>query len=415
MPITINEGLGELGITITRQQILEMEKLTVYFKMRKTHPLTFSGQYLGVDPVAFTTSDYNALFDIFRIHKKDVEIAISKIPSIDKNFNVISDPFNVLCIWLCHIAPIYIKDQKVCYDFMANVLRYFHYRIFTSVVNNSFRHGTNSAIVEATVAALTKKSDIIRLGSWNAVIESHVSKILDPHDRFYETIITGSPDDMFLRVISENQTALRQKIVTYAEAYYETYKSGDSIGSSSSIAENDEGEKILAQTASVIDSASAAMISEVLNIHTFIHDISIEDVAGMFTTISPRMLKTALIRINEIAVIQASSRKFDEIRKTKDGIIYIGVRGLTIEIIRSMIRVCRLRKINLGNKAKTFETMKNVYSSSRQLDPDILDIKRSIALLVDGFNITVNQASQSALRLGVVYYILYRTIQKLKV
>jgi hypothetical protein len=383
--------------------------------MRKTHPLTFSGPYLGVDPVAFTTSDYNSLFDVFRIHKKDVELIINKIPAIDKNFNVISDPFNILCLWLCHIAPIYIKDKKVCYDFMSNVLRYFHYRIFTSVVNNSFRHGANSAIAEATVSALTKKSDIIRLGSWDAVIESHVQKILDPNDRFHQTIITGSPDDMFLRVISENQTALRQKIVTYATAYYEAYKSGDSIGSSSSIAENDEGEKILAQTASVVDSASQAMISELLNVHTFIHDVSIEDVAGMFTTISPKMLKTALMRINETAVIQASARKFDEVKKTKEGMTYIGVRGLTIEIIRSMIRICRLRKINLGNKAKTFETMKNVYSSSRQLDPDILDIKRSIALLVDGFNITVNQASQSALRLGVIYYILYRTILKLKV
>lgn len=415
MPVTINEGMGDLGIIITRQQILEMEKLTVYFKMRKTHPLTFSGPYLGVDPLAFTTSDYNALFDVFKIHKKDVELAISKIPAIDKNFNVISDPFNVLCMWLCHIAPIYIKDKRVCNDFMANVLRYFHYRIFCSVVNNSWRHGANQAIAISTVESLTKKSDIIRLGSWDAVIESHVGKILDPNDRFYKTIIDGFPDDMFLRVISENQTALRQKIVSYANAYYEAYKAGDSVGSSSSIAENAEGEKIIAQTASVIDSASSAMISEILNIHTFIHDVSIEDVAGMFTTISPRMLKTALIRINETAVLQASARKFDEVKKTKEGITYIGVRGLTVEIIRSTVRICRLRKINLGNKAKTFETMKNVYSSSRQLDPDVLAIKRSIANLVDGFNITVNQASQSALRLGVIYYIIYRTLQKLKV
>lgn len=414
MSITINEGMGDLGITITHQQIAEMEKLAIHFVLRKTHPLTFSGQHLGVHPVAFIPSDYNALFDIFRIHKKDVELKIKEIDSIDKNFNVISDPFNVLCIWLCHLAPIYIKDKRVCHNFMANVLRYFHYRIFCSVVNNSFKHGANPAIAEATLLQLTKKSDVIRLGNWNAVIESHIEKILDPNDRFYETIKNGYPDDMFLRVISENQTSLRQKLVTYANTYYEVYKAGDSVGSSSAIAENDEGEKILAQTASVIDSASSAMISELLNVNTFVHDVSINDVAGLFTTISPKMLKLALMRINETAVLQSTSKKFDETKKDKDGIIFIGVRGLVLEIIRSMIRICRVRRINMGNKAQVFEKMKDAYSASRQLDPDILAIKRSVALLVDSFNITVNQASQSALRLGVIYYIIYRTLGRLK-
>jgi hypothetical protein len=281
-------------------------------------------------------------------------------------------------------------------------------------VNNSFKHGANPAIAEATLLQLTKKSDVIRLGNWNAVIESHIEKILDPNDRFYETIKSGFPDDMFLRVISENQTSLRQKLVTYANTYYEVYKAGDSVGSSSAIAENDDGEKILAQTASVIDSASSAMISELLNVNTFVHDVSINDVAGLFTTISPKMLKLALMRINETAVLQSTSKKFDDTKKDKEGIIFIGVRGLVLEIIRSMIRICRVRRINMGNKAQVFEKMRDAYSASRQLDPDILAIKRSVALLVDSFNITVNQASQSALRLGVIYYIIYRTLGRLK-
>lgn len=413
--VTISEGLGELGITISHHQIADMEKLAVYFTLRKTHPLTFSGPYLGADPVAFTTSDYNALFDVFNIHQRDVELKIREISSIDRNFNVISDPFNILSLWLCHIAPIYIKDKRICKAFMANVLRYYHYRIFCSVVNNSFKHGTNRGIMEATVATLTKKSDIIKLGSWNNLIESHVEKMIDPEDRFYKTIIDGFPDDMFLRVISESQTALRAKIVTFANSYYETYKAGDSIGSSSAISQNAEGEKILAQTASVIDSATAGMVSEILNPNMFIHDISVDDVAKIFSTISPRMLKQALLRINETAVLQTSSRTFDKVKKDKDGILYIGIRVLIIEIIRSMIRICRKKKVSLGDRAQVFEKMKDAYSASRILDKDILDVKRSVSLLVDDFNITSNEASKSALRLAVIYYVVYRTIQKMKV
>lgn len=412
---TISEGFGELGITISHAQIAKMQKLAIHFTLRKTHPLTFDGPYLGVDPIAFTTSDYNALFDVFEIHQKDIEAKIREIHSIDRSFKVTSDPFNLLCIWLCHLAPIYIKDKRICQEFMMNVLRYYHYKIFCSVVNNAFRHGTNRGVMEATIASLSRKSDIIRLESWRRLIESHVEKVVDPTDRFYATIMEATSDELFLRVISETQTALRAKIITFANAYYEIYASGDSMGFSSSIAENDDGEKIIAQTASVVDSATAAMVSEILNPNMFVHDISVNDIQKLFSTISQNMLRTALLRINEVAVLQTSSRTFDKVKTDKEGTVYIGVRALVIEIIRSMIRMCRTKKVNLGNKALVFKTMKDIYASSRNLDPDVLNIKRSISELVDPFNITVNDASKSALRLAVIYYLVYRTIQKMKV
>jgi hypothetical protein len=414
---SISENFGNLGITISNRQIEEMERLAVHFVLRRTHPLTFNGRYLGCDPVSFTDSDKNALFDIFKIKKQDVELQIRATPSIDRNFIVTSDPFNLLSIWLVHLAPIFIKDKRVCREFMLNVLRYYHYKIFTSVVNNSFRHGTNRGIVEATIASLSYKSDIIRYESWKLLIDSHCEKMIDPEDRFYQTIVDGSPDEAFLRVVSESQTALRAKIVTFAGSYYEAHKAGNSVGSRSAIGENADGERIIAQSASVIDSATQAMVSEILNPNMFVHEISVNDVARMFMTISPRMLKTALLKINETAVLQTSSTKskqFDEVRTDKDGTLYIGVRVLVIEIIRSMVRTARENRINMANRLQIFDTMRKAYSSSRNLDPDIVAIKRSVTVLTDPFNITTNDASRSALRLAIIYYLLYRMIQKMK-
>jgi hypothetical protein len=411
---TISEAMGELPITITPVQIHDVEKMVVSFFLRRTHPLTFDGPYLGVHPVSFTTADYNALFDIFDLRKAEVEEKIRTMHAVDRNFVVTSEPYNILIMWLVHLAPIYIKDKKVCYQFQRNCILLFLCRIFTSTVNNSWKHGANEGVVTATVANLSRKSDIIRLGSWRALIESHAEKILDPQDRFYKTLVDGSPDDMFLRVIGESQTALRAKIVTFAQAYYEAYKEGDRIDSKSSISENKEGERIIAQTASVIDSATQAMVSEILNPNMFVHDISVDDIAGMFTTISPRMLKTALLKLNETAVLQTSSRTFDKVQIDKEGTLYIGMRALIIEIIRSMIRLCRERRINMGQRAIVFEKMRDAYSSSRSTDPDIAAIKRSVTYLTDSFNITVNVASQSALRLAVIYYVLYRCLQRMK-
>lgn len=410
---TISEAFGDLGISIGKPQIIAMERLAHHFTFRGTHPLVFGGPYLGCDPVAFLPSDNNALFDTFKIRRQQVELKIRDIPAIDRNFAVISDPFNLLSMWLVHLAPIYIKDRRVCHEFMMNVLRYYHYKIFTSVVNNSFRHGANRGVMEATVAGRDHKSDIIRYESWKRLIDAHCERYLAPGSRSLTTLIDGAPDDMFLRVISDSQTALRQKIVTFAQAYYETHAAGISIDSKSAISESADGERIIAQSASVVDSATQAMVAEILNPNMFVHDVSVEDITKGNSSLSARMLKTALLRINEVAVQQTSSRSFDKTITDKDGTLYIGVRVLVIEIIRSMIRICRVRQINLTKRALVFKTLKDAYSSSRNLDPDIAAVKRSVANLVDPFHITSNTASQAALRLSVIYYLVYRTILKL--
>lgn len=413
--MNISEGFGELGITISNQQIIQTERLVTSFLLRGTNPLTFNGIELGVNPVAFKTTDYNALFDIFKIHPKDIETKIRNIPSIDQSFNVTSDPFNLLCFWLCHLAPIYIRDKRVAHNFMTNILRYFLYKIFCSVVNNSFRHGTNKGVMAATISAMTLKSDIIRLESWKLLIDTHVERILDPKDRVYQTIVDAQPDEVFLSTIAKQQTALRSKIVTFAQAYYDTHAAGDSIGSISAISTNADGEKIIAQTASVIASATSSMVSEILNPNMFVHEVSVKDISNMFSNVSASMLRTALLRINTEAVLQTSARTFDKVDVKKDVKTYIGIRALVNEIIRSTVSHCRTKQINLGNKAKVFKTMRDVYTSSRSLDTDISNVKHSVATLVDPFNITVNVPSQAALRLAVIFYIIYRLLGHMKV
>ena len=410
---TILEAFSDLNITINNQQILTMERMVIHFILRKTHPLTFDGPYLGVDPVAFTTSDYNALFDTFHVHPKDVEKKIRTIHAIDPKFMVSSDPFNLLSLWLLHLAPIYIHDKHVRHEFMMNVMRYYHYKIFTSVVNNSFRHGTNRGVMEATIMSLTKKSDIIRYESWKRLIDSHCERDLDPQGRFYNTIVEGGPDEAMIRVITETQTAIRAKIVLMARAYYDIHASGETVKSQSAVSENADGEKIIAQTASVIESASSAMIHEVLNTNMFVNDGSIRDIKDLFTPISERMLKNAILKINEEAVLQAGSRGFDKVEKHGDAVIFVGIRALIMEIIRTMIHVCHEKRVDMGSHDKVFSTMRDSFSSSRLNKGSVANIKLSVSHLIDPFEITTNEAAKSALRLGVIYYFIYRILRKM--
>lgn len=412
--LSIVEAFNKLSITLDRTHAVKLEKMLIYFLSRETHPLTFNGMTLGVHPIAFKDADYNALFDLVHLRKQDVEKVVRECHSIDRNFAVISDPYNLLIFWLFHLSPQFFKDKNICQQFQFNLIKFFILKVFCSVTNNSFRYGANESIMMVAISELTLKSDVIRLGSWDALIDSHVERLVDPKDRFYKILVDIPSDELFLRVIAETQTAIRAKIVTFAQNYYLAHSKGDRIDYKSSVAQNAEGEKILAQTASVIDSATQSMISELLNNQLFVNDIAVNDVANLYKSISARMLKTALFKINETAIFQTSQRQFDEIKHVQDKIIYVGLRALIIELIRSMITICRKRRVNMGNKALVFETMRNIYTSSRTTDQDILNVKASVSELVDGFKITSNNVSSSTLKLAVISYLLYRTISKMK-
>lgn len=412
--MSIAENFGKLSINITHTEILAMERTVIHYMIRGTHPLTFDGMMLGVDPIVFKQSDYNTLFDIFKVDVKEVEKVIKNTHSIDKSFIVTSDPFNLLSMWLIHLAPIYIKDKRICHEFSMNVLRYLHYKFFCSVVNNMFRHGANPGVMEATINGLTKKSDIVRLESWRLLIDSHCEKYLDPHDRIYNTIVSASPDDKYIKALAEIQTAIRRKVVTVSQAYYLNSSQGNSVKTMSAIAENAEGERIIAQSASIIDSATASMVIEVLNPNVFVHDTWVKDVADLYSNVSERMLKAALYKLNEEAVIQQSSRKFDTVEIDKDEVTYIGIRALLVEIIRLMISISRSKGISLNNHSEVFKNVRDAYGSSRSLDKDILAVKRSVGKIIDPYELTSNESSKAALRLAVISYIVYRTILKMK-
>lgn len=411
---TINEGFGELGVKITNKQIIDIEKAVVHFALRTTHPLTLDGIALGLHPIAFIPSDYNALFDIFEVHQRDVVKVIRDTPSINKSWKVTSDPFNLLTFWIIHLSPTFIKNETVRHNFMMNVLRYYHYKVFASVVNHLFPHGANPGIMEAAIAELTKKSDIVRFESWRRLIDSHCERYLDPKGKIFKTIVDGYPDEDYLKVVARTQGELRQKLITFAGVYYDVHLKGDKIGSRSAVGTSEDGEKLIAQTASVIESAEVSMVDEVLNVNMFINEGFIEDIARPISSISSRFLKVALLKINETAIIQTSTKKFDYVTVKGDYTHYVGVRSLIGRIVRSMIRICQQRRINMSHHGTVFDEMRKVYSSSRSQDKDVMDIKRSVADLIDPFNITSNEASKASLRLAVIYYIVYRILEKMK-
>ena len=411
----LKEKFSQLQITITPKQIRDMIAIERGFRMARTNILTFNGPYLGCYPISFKTSDTNALYHLFETDPHQIQALIRQIPAINTSFNVESDPFNLLCMWLMHLAFIYIEKEKTRYEFMASVCRYFHYRVFTSTVNNSFRKGAIRSVMDAAIHGMSKKPDIVRMESWGAIIDKHVEGILDPTKKTYKILQTATPDDAFVDIAPKAQTAIRNKVVGFAVAYYDAYDKGQMIRTSSSLVETRDGERIIAQTADVVDTTMNNMVSDALSPHTWINDGYIQTVTRQFSVVSPAMMRKALQLFSETAAQQSRQRTLDKIipAKGKEPPIYVGIRALLFEMIRGTVRFCRVKDINPGRKFQVLSELKDAYASSRSQDPDIIAIKSSVAYFFKDTDITFSEPARAALRLAMIHYILLKALHKM--
>lgn len=411
----IKQAFDTLGITLDRNRIRQMQTMEIHFRLRGTNILTFNGMLLGVHPIAFKTPDRNAFFSIFGIEEKQVSDLIRKIPTIDRSHNVESDPFNLFAFWLMHSAFLYIEDPRVRHNFQMSVCKYYHYKLFTSIVNNLFRVGAIEGVMQAVINNLTNKSDITRYESWGNVIDDRCTKILDPESKYYKPMQLATPDEAFKRLLSGSQTSLRNKMVIVAQKYYEAYNNGDRVGYASSTSEDADGEKIIAQTASVIDSTMADLVSDVLTLNTWLNETDIKLVAGSYSALTPNMLRLMLTQFSEEAVYQMSKRTFDKTitKRGEKGTLYVGIRALLFEMVRSSIRFCVFKGINPARKAECLDALRSVYSSSRNLDQDIIDIKNSVTVIIREMRLDYSETAVLALRLALVQYILVRMYRKL--
>lgn len=415
MSMFILQELSKLGLAITDKTILDMEALTIRFEIRGSHAMALNSQLLGVHPITFTDGDRAAFFALFGTSEAAVAEAITRIPTINQEFKVASDPFNLLAVWVIHLAHHLIKHDKVRHAFQLNVAKYLHYRFFTSLVNYFFRHGADERIMTATVNGMTRKFDIVVYGTWRKVIEARCEDLLAKGSVHHRALVDGTPDAgprSVLYAITDTQTRIRDRVKNVVSEYYEVREKGDAVVSRPAVTEMD-GEKILTQTTSAYDTVISALCAEALNINQFVDRDEASKIARQFPAISATMLIATLTQLSQTASLQAMSRELDKTERRDGKTIHVGVRALITAIVQGSFRYCQKSGVDLTNKAAVYIRLKNVYSSSRIGDPNITTIKDSVVHFVDTSGRTARESTRSSLRLAIIMYIVLRALRLL--
>ena len=406
-----------LNKPITSEQIEYLEQYCVYFETKNEHPLALNSALLGVYPIYFLDLEKNMLFDILEVNEEDMKEAIRQTPFINPEFKVRSDAYNNLVIWTAHkilISETLTNDEKE--KGLFNIFKMLIYKFFTSTVNHSYKHGANKAIMEATISSLSNKYYIVQYGTWKKLIEARSKDIYDPSSIHYKYLLNYDNDEKVLYILSDTQSRIRTQIRLISEAYYAKYEEGDKIDTYSSIGVDKEGNKTIVTNTNTYDLMIAGLLAQIQSPARFIdneliHILCIKDKSSF---VKEDAFRRVLTTFTQLASLQSANNELELEGTTEDGRdIYLGCNILIREFIQKTYRYCTLSGINMSDANAIIKKTKDIYTSSRISDPDILKIKNSFAAFVIGCGESRRPATNATITSLMILYILIRTFKYL--
>lgn len=392
-------------ITITPQMINKLLSWTIYFENLHQNSEALNTPYVGVQLMYFYDQYQDEIFRIFDTERKAFASSIVTIETVDLSRNVASDPFNLFIVWISHILMNTQMNHNLKEMGLITLYKLMHYRFFTSLVKQRFRYKADLNIMRAVVEGLSRKFDIVNLGTWKRAMEERSKDIVSEKSIHIDTIRNFKIDDKVFYVISDTQTRLRDKLNLIAERYYDLHKQKKEIGTYETVSLVN-GEKVIKDTSNSLANMISNLSQNILSTNSFIDNESIKLLCNMNSELKPHMLRDLISRFIDISVHQSKKRQLDDIKIIKGEEYLIGHRKLIEEIIQVTYRNCINSGINMKNKYEILKTTGNIYRSSQIKDDGVLRVKRSVEMIINNFPGTKRYTTQLALRINFILYVI---------
>lgn len=446
---------AKLKIDITPALANAIIKFVNAYETRGTHPEAFNTPYLGLHPCHFLNKDRDDFFDMFDVDQKEFSNIVSdnvnrskifgiamrdivnyakdtvmnffkgiknkavfgitnnemrklinEIGSIDKNFLVVSDPFNVFIVYLLHRITVAKLDEKLKEQTIFKTIMLLQYKFFTSLVNYRFRYRPDEAAMIAMYESLTAKFDIKQYGTWKKVMESRAITFAKKDSLHYPTFVNFDDDKKILYIITDIQTRIRNQINIVTEEFMKTKEQQDKFGSYSHIGTDLEGDKVVNGEVSGYDMMISSIYNDAMSYTRFVDEEVLRICNGLFNSISIHMLRSFIIAFSENAVKQAKAGQSDLVKEVNGEIVSVGAHILIQNIIQKTYRYCIQNNVNMTQFTNIVKAVKDVYGSSRISDEGILHVKNSVGYLIQNIYKIEREATFSALRIAFVLYII---------
>ena len=347
------------------------------------------------------------------ISNSEMKQIIKEIPTIDDNFVVASDPFNVFTIWVTYNILNSKLDNKLKYQAAQSTLLLLHYKFFTSLVNYRFKYPANEAAMITTYESISNKFDIKVLGTWKKVMEKGADDAIDPVGIHGKTWTTFDNDLKIIYIITDIQSRLRSKINLFYEAYMQVKTEGDLIGSYDTVGTDTEGQKQIMANEHGIDIAVSSVYQDCMSVSRVVDIKAMKLAVALFSAIRLDQLKQLIIAFSEECVKLAKLGADDKIIKDKETgeEILVGGHILIQSIIQQSYRYCRNNDIDVAIPSKFIRGVKDVYTSSRINEQGILQVRDSVMYYVTKLQGSTRESTVTALKAAFIIYIVLLSLK----
>ena len=188
---------------------------------------------------------------------------------------------------------------------------------------------------------------------------------------------------------------------------------GDLIGSYDTVGTDTEGQKQIMANEYGVDIAIASVYQDCMAISRIVDIKAMRLVVALFTSIRLDQFKQFIIAFSEECVKLAKlggDEKIVKDKQTGDELL-LGGHVLIRAIIQQSYRYCRNNDIDIEVPSKFIKGVKDVYTSSRISDANIIQVKNSVAYYVGTLQGSTREATVTALRTAFIVYIIILSLK----
>lgn len=395
-----------LPIQITPSLATQLIRMVTTFELRDEHPLTLNSQMFGVYKFIFNSTDRKNFFDIIGYDEQFIVGLIAKIPSVNKEFKVVSDAFNLTSVYMVYLLLNSKISTNLKHDAIIAILNYMQYRIISSAVNHYFPHSVNHEIMQTVVESLSMKFAIRQFGSWTKVVTERSESMAFDTKAHQGTLNKFDNDKLILYLISDTSTRIRSQLKIITSNYYEMKDANTFITSHSSTASVD-GEKVLREQHSIFESMGDAIFNKIVIKTSFIDERFISMVQKTVPRINVSIIRRMLSVLSDEArhQMETGTTRDTRIKKNKTE-IYVGI----IDLLDHMIHVIYSSaihnpRININSKIAIYTNTKNVFTAARTANQELINVRASIDDLFRRTRLTTRESTISGLGIVLALYI----------
>lgn len=369
-----------------------------FINSNRDHLQFFGGNLLGVQVIRFKDSDVLRFIEqIFNVDYVNLVQDIREVTTIDHEFKVSGDIFNLTTMYIIHRFLTANNLPKSLRETAAyNVSLIFFYRCICALMCYYFRYPADEKIAQKAYANLSNKFLIKKLGSWVKVMEYRAKDMIDPEGLHRKTLEMFNDDSKVVYVLNDSQGRIRDLM----KNYYAEFKKVDDggIGVTSSLIIDVDGEENFKEKTKSVDAYITYARQLITDKRGFIREDLITVISKINTNSSFRMIKHTVTWMFEQYSHPKEHKLIDEFMCL--------VIVQTMYMIENNIEITRRK-----DYAYVLNQLKNLFLSTRSIDPELeklRDLGEKLVVMANGKSIS--DGLKYATRTSIILYIALRVL-----